>query len=310
MVSTSPFFPSLTSPKQTPTTIPTSHSEIRASLAWATYNPILGHEGIGTVIQTPRNNPSLSEWLHVRVGIKWLHNACTTCSVCTRGSPHYCPHQVNTSRHVPGTLQQYVLADARFLTRIPVGLADELAAPLLCAGLTMMGALGRLDGLISPGEWVVISGSGGGLGHIGCQIASRVKGWRVIAIDHGEEKRRLSLEAGAEVFVDFRDEEDVGARALKTAQDVIRHMGVMVCVALPENGVELPVSATGCAARGITIVGSSVGTEEEMVRLLELAVLGVVRPEVRVYGFEETEKVIRGLERDGITGRAVVRIPG
>lgn len=240
---------------------------MRAILGWGAYNSIIGHEGIGTVVQTgSKVSPSL---LQQRVGVKWLYNACTECSVCQRGFPQACAKQLNTSRHVPGTLQQYVVADARFVTAIPDKLPDEVAAPLLCAGLTMAGALAHLEGELRPGDWIVISGSGGGLGHLGVQIAARVKKLRVIAVDSGEAKRDLSLKSGAEAFIDFQTE-DVAARVLeltgegahativvpgtseafKTAATVVRNMGQIICVGLPRNDLDLPISATLCAARG------------------------------------------------------------
>ena len=204
-----------------------------------------------------------------RVGIKWLYSACTECSICRRGLFQACPRQQNTGRHVPGTLQQYTIADARFLTRIPEGLSDEIAAPLLCAGLTMAGALAHLDSELQTGDWIAISGSGGGLGHLGVQLASRVKKYRVIAIDTGDEKRDLSLSSGAESFLDYKTE-DVAKRvneltgegahativvpgtkeALQMAPSLVRNLGHIICVGLPKNEIELPISATLCAARG------------------------------------------------------------
>jgi propanol-preferring alcohol dehydrogenase len=241
-------------------------------LAWGLYNSIIGHEGVGTVVKAGHEVPEYL--LGERVGVKWLYSACNECSVCKRGFPHNCAQQLNTSRHVPGTLQQYVIADARFLTRIPEGVADEIAAPLLCAGLTMVGALSKLENELQPGDFVVISGSGGGLGHIGVQIAARMKNLRVIAVDSGEEKRALSLESGAEVFFDYRTE-DVIARvreltgegahativvpgteeALTMAPDLVRNMGFIVNVGLPRNHLQIPLSATLCTARGKTIFG-------------------------------------------------------
>jgi len=234
-------------------------------LGWGAYNSIIGHEGIGTVVQAGRNVST--SMLGKRIGIKWLYNACNKCSICKRGFANNCAKQLNTSRHVPGTLQQYAVADARFVSRIPDGVPDEVAAPLLCAGLTMAGALGHLDEL-QPGDWVVISGSGGGLGHIGVQIAARVKKLRVIAVDSGDAKRKLSLESGAEAFIDFKME-DVAIRvieltgegahatvvvpgtkeAFKTAPTLVRNMGHIICVGLPPNDMDLPISATLCAAR-------------------------------------------------------------
>ncbi|KAE8408676.1 hypothetical protein BDV37DRAFT_295266 [Aspergillus pseudonomiae] len=280
------------------------HSEIRAVLAWGAYNPIIGHEGVGTVIQAgPNVSPSL---LNQRVG------------------------QKNTSRHVPGTLQQYVIADARFITRIPETVPDEVAAPLLCAGLTMAGAVARLDDChLSSGDWVVISGSGGGLGHLGVQIAARKKGFRVIGVDSGEEKRKISMESGAEVFVDYRTE-DVAARirevtggegahativvpgtreAFEMAPQVVRNMGLIVGVGLPPNDMEWPISATVSAARGLSIVGSSVGTEEQMDELLQQAARGEITPAIEVFDFADTPRLVDGLRNDAISGRAVVRIP-
>ncbi|KAL4870423.1 hypothetical protein BDV12DRAFT_184444 [Aspergillus spectabilis] len=303
------------------------HSEVRAVLAWSPYCSIIGHEGVGTTVQTGPGVPASS--LGHRVGVKWLYSACNNCSLCKQGYQHNCPSQVNTSRHVPGTLQQYVVADNRFTTRLPLDLSDEIAAPLLCAGLTMAGALGKLDSVLEEGDTVVISGSGGGLGHIGVQIASRVKRFRVIAVDSGEEKKELSLASGAEVFIDYQ-REDVASRvsdltggegahativvpgtreAFAMAPHVVRNMGLIVCVGLPRNEMDLPISATLCAARGISIIGSSVGTEEQMAEILQLAAAGAITPSIQTFDFSHTPALIQGLKDDAVVGRVVVRIP-
>lgn len=248
---------------------------------------------------------------------------------------------------MPGTLQQYVIADARFLTLIPEGVTDEVAAPLLCAGLTMVGALSKLDNELQAGDFVVISGSGGGLGHIGVQIASRMKGLRVIAVDSGDDKRALSLESGAEVFFDYKTE-DVIARvreftgegahativvpgtkeALKMAPNLVRNMGFVVNVGLPPNDLDIPLSATLCTARGkmrmwscgqnhiltlgtigLTFIGSSVGTEAQLADLLQAAAVGTISPSIEVFDFSAVPTLIEKLREDGITGRAVVILP-
>lgn len=245
-----------------------SHSDIRAYLGWGAYEAIVGHEGVGTVVKVGCNvDPSV---LGQRVGIKWLHSACDDCSACSKGFPNNCCRQNNTGRNVPGTLQQFAVANARHMTKIPPGLPGEIAAPLLCAGLTMAGAISKLEGDLEAGDWVVISGSGGGLGHMGVQIAS-LKGFRVIAVDSGEGKRSLSLDSGAEVFIDYKTmdvEKEVKAltgegasavvvvpgseEAFNLAPKLVRNMGVIVCVGLPRNDFNLPISATMCSARGMS----------------------------------------------------------
>ncbi|CAG8225301.1 unnamed protein product [Penicillium salamii] len=313
-------------PHQAKLTNPKSRSELRAALAWGAYNSIIGHEGVGVVVEA--GTEASRSLLGKRVGVKWLYSACNKCSVCKRGYPHNCAQQLNTSRHVPGTLQQYVIADARFVTLIPDEVSDEIAAPLLCAGLTMVGALAKLDNELHAGDFVVISGSGGGLGHIGVQIAARMKLLRVIAIDSGKDKEAVSRESGAEFFIDYKTE-DVIARvrditgegahativvpgteeALAMAPQVVRNMGFVVNVGLPRNDLNIPLSATICTARGLTFIGSSVGTEDQMSDLLQAAASGKITPSIEVFGFASVPTLVAKLKEDGITGRAVVRLP-
>jgi len=227
---------------------------------------------VGIVVKT---GPGVAEaMIGQRVGIKWLYSACGECTICQRGFENNCPKQVNTGRGASGTLQQYAVADARYVTRIPDGVPGEVAAPLLCAGLTMAGAIKKLEN-VADNDWVVVCGSGGGLGHLGVQLASnsRLGRFRTIAVDSGETKRDLSLKCGAEYFVDFASE-DVEARvkeitgdgagavlvvagseaAFVLAPKLVSNMGVIVGIGLPRNDFTIPLSATLCSARGISLL--------------------------------------------------------
>ena len=62
----------------------------------------------------------------------------------------------------PGTFQQYVTAPADYCTPIPDGLDSAAAAPMLCAGVTVYSAFRKAEAV--AGDWVVLMGSGGGLG--------------------------------------------------------------------------------------------------------------------------------------------------
>ncbi|KAI5468141.1 chaperonin 10-like protein [Mariannaea sp. PMI_226] len=301
-------------------------SEIRAFLGWSQYNSIVGHEGVGTVVKL---GPDVAKsMLGERVGVKWLYSACGQCSICVRHQPNNCSRQLNTGRNVPGTLQQYVVADARYVTKIPDNLPSEVAAPLLCAGLTMAGAISKLEDHLSKGDWVVISGSGGGLGHIGVQIANNLNEYRVIAIDSGPSKRDLSLKSGAEYFIDFVHEDieqrvkeitgGEGAHAVlvvsgsedafKISPRLVRNMGTIITIGLPPNDFNIPIPASLCSARALTIRGVSTGTEEEMETLLKHAALGKVSPAIQILPFNDISSVFQRLQRDEITGRVVVRI--
>lgn len=54
----------------------------------------------------------------------------------------------------------------------------------------------------------MISGAGGGLGHLAVQYA-RCLSLRIIAVDTGADKEKLCKELGAEVFLDFKASKDL-----------------------------------------------------------------------------------------------------
>lgn len=157
---------------------------------------------------------------------------------------------------------------------IPDGVPSEVAAPLLCAGLSLAGAVSLCEPEVKKGEWVAIVGAGGGLGHIGVQIAARVKGYRVIGIDSGEEKKGLCKEMGAEAFVDYAKENVVDAvrqltggegahavicvagseKAYEQAPQLVRNCGVVVCVGLPPDTFMFPMSPIHIANRGLSSI--------------------------------------------------------
>lgn len=101
-----------------------------------------------------------------------------------------------------------------YVTPVPESLPGELAAPMLCAGVTTYAALKKCGA--NPGQWVVISGAGGGLGTIATSIAAGGMGFRVIGIDMPN-KRESVLEGGAEHFIDLTafDDEGIGKEVVK-----------------------------------------------------------------------------------------------
>jgi propanol-preferring alcohol dehydrogenase len=175
---------------------------------------------------------------------------------------------------VKGTLQQYVVAHADFVSLIPDGVPSEVAAPLLCAGLSLAGAVSKCEPEVKSGEWVAIVGAGGGLGHIGVQIAAKIKGYKVIAIDSGSDKEKLCKEMGASAFVDYAKDDVLkmvqgltdgeGAHALicvagtekayEQAIHLVRNNGVFVCVGLPPDTYMFPMSPIQIANKGLYIL--------------------------------------------------------
>lgn len=70
-----------------------------------------------------------------RVGVPWLGYSCGECAFCTSGRENLCERARFTGYQIDGGYADFVVADARFVFRIPERYDDIEAAPLMCAGL-------------------------------------------------------------------------------------------------------------------------------------------------------------------------------
>jgi propanol-preferring alcohol dehydrogenase len=97
----------------------------------------------------------------------------------------------------------------------------------MCGGVTVYTALKRSG--VKHGQWVVVSGAGGGLGHLAIQYA-KACGTKVIALDSGA-KKDLCYELGADHFIDFTqyNSENLTAEVQRLAGSLVKL--VMVCSA-------------------------------------------------------------------------------
>ena len=128
--------------------------------------------------------------------------ACLSCAACLAGAEGCCFNQEISGYFTPGTFQQYVLGPQNYVTPIPDAIPSDAAAPLLCGGVTVYAAFRKSRAV--PGDWVVISGAGGGLGHLAVQIGARGMGFRILGIDTAD-KENIVKESGAEAFVSLND---------------------------------------------------------------------------------------------------------
>lgn len=126
-----------------------------------------GHEGIGKVVKLGPDVTNLKEGQ--AVGVKWVARACLACEQCLAGRDGLCVAQDVSGGTVDGTFQEYAVQNAQYITAIPDGLDPAEASVILCAGVTIYKAI--KVAALQYGEWIVIAGGGGGLGHLGLQYA-------------------------------------------------------------------------------------------------------------------------------------------
>jgi propanol-preferring alcohol dehydrogenase len=134
----------------------------------------------------------------------------------------------------------------------------------------------------------------GGLGHLAIQYA-RLMGAQVIAVDVEQSKLDLALELGADHVVNARQSDPVAAiqalggadvaialavhpSAFEQAFNSLNRGGRLVCVALPpetSGTMQIPIFDT--VLKGITIIGSIVGTRQDLAEVFELHAAGRTR---------------------------------
>lgn len=277
---------------------------------------IPGHEGAGVVAALGSEVTWLKEG--DRVGTAWLYSACGHCDYCMGGWETLCESQKNTGCTVNGTFAEYVVADPKYVGRLPETVDFAEIAPVLCAGVTVYKGLKMTDA--KPGEWVVVSGIGG-LGHMAVEYAVSM-GLHVAAVDVDDAKLDLARKVGAKVTVNVRKTDPVtyirneigGAhgilvtavspKAFEQALGMLRRRGTAVLVGLPPG--TFPLSIFNMVMAGTTVRGSIVGTRLDLKEALAFAAEGKVKATVKKDKLENVNDIFDRMRKGQIEGRIVI----
>jgi alcohol dehydrogenase (NADP+) len=173
----------------------------------ASFPMVPGHEITGIVTEVGAEVTKFS--VGDRVGVGIIVNSCGVCANCRSGNENYCTKGFVWSfgwRDYDGTitlggLSQSIVVREAFVFRIPDGLGLDVAAPLLCAGVTMYAPLKHWNA--GPGTTVAIVGMGG-VGHMGIKIAAAM-GAEVTVLSRSPGKKDDALRFGATSYADTTD---------------------------------------------------------------------------------------------------------
>lgn len=233
-----------------------------------------------------------------------------------RGDETLDPKRSLLSEVYDGTLADLVAVPARNLVPKPAQLSFEEAACLPTAWLTAYRMLFTQAG-VQPGQTVLVQGAGGGVATALVAIgrAAGVRMW-VTSRDGGKRERALELGA-AQAF-------ESGARLPERVDAVMETVGEPTwdhsLKSLRQGGTLVVSGATG-GHRAVTdlrrvfflqqrIVGSTMGTRDELSRLVRLMVETGLRPVVdSVLPLEEAESAFRKLAGGEVFGKIVLTRP-
>jgi alcohol dehydrogenase, propanol-preferring len=165
--------------------------EGRTPPAWLPMVP--GHQVVGRVVE--RGDSADRFTIGERVGVAWIYSACGACSYCRTGRENLCAAFRATGRDVHGGYAERMVVPQGFAYRIPDGISDVEAAPLLCAGAVGYRAL-RLTTL-QDGQSLGLTGFGAS-GHLVLQMARyRYPKARVFVFARNPQQRAFARELGA-----------------------------------------------------------------------------------------------------------------
>jgi len=282
---------------------------------------IPGHEVIGHVVAVGDNETTFV--VGDRVGVPFLHDACGSCEDCWEGCETACDKKSCTGFTVSGGLAEFIKAKSHYCCRIPDGLPSVQAAPILCAGVTAYKALKQSN--VKPGQYLVIVGAGGGLGHMALQYA-KAMGMIVIAIDHKDATLKMLKELKADHILDFTKVDTKteilkitrgkgchgcillaeSAKPFTDAIEYVRSRGTIVCLSLSPVAYPLPLVAL--VTKQINVKGSLVGTRLDLHEAMEFAANGRVKCQVEVKTIKDLNSVMASLGVGELHGRIVIDI--
>lgn len=213
----------------------------------------------------------------------------------------------------PGTLAERVAVPAENLVEIPPELTFEEAACLPTAYLTAFRMLFTRGG-VGPGDRVLVQGATGGVATAAIILAGGV-GAEVYATSRSERGRGLARSLGAVPCqpgerlpqrVDVAIE-TVGAPTLAHSVAAVRNEGRVV-VAGATGGSRLEIDLERLFLRQISVVGSSMGTRQELQALIDFLIAANLRPAIgRVFELGEAEEAFRAVAEDQPCGKVVVQ---
>ncbi|WP_407342003.1 NAD(P)-dependent alcohol dehydrogenase [Pengzhenrongella phosphoraccumulans] len=300
------------------------HSDIHTARGeWGpvAYPLVTGHEIAGIVAQI--GSDVTKHKVGDRVGVGCMVDSCGECRYCLAGEEQFCVKgNIGTYAVVgkdglvtQGGYSTHVVVTEGFVLRIPDGLDLDVAAPLLCAGITTYSPLNRWGA--GPGRKVAVVGLGG-LGHMGVQIAHAM-GAEVTVLSQSLKKHEDGLRLGADHYYATSDPEtfeklagsfDLVLNTVSARIDVDAYLsllavdGALVNVGAPPEPLSLNVFSLIGGRR--SYAGSLIGGIRETQEMLDFCAEHHVGAEIEVIRADQINEAYERVLASDVRYRFVI----
>ncbi|MBF6333818.1 NAD(P)-dependent alcohol dehydrogenase [Nocardia transvalensis] len=288
------------------------HSDIHtARNEWhgTTYPCVPGHEiaGIVAAVGSEVTRHKVGD----RVGVGCMVDSCGTCPPCVAGEEQYCDRGATMTYNTPvpeefqpggvtfGGYSTQVVVTENFVVSIPEGIGLDVAAPLLCAGVTLYSPLRHWNA--GPGKQIAIVGMGG-LGHVGVKIAAAM-GAEVTVLSHSLNKQDDGRRFGAsnyyatgdkQTFRELRGRFDLIVNTVSADLPIDNYMkllkldGTLVMLGLPDN--PLAVQPFTLAGYRRSLAGSMIGGIAQTQEMLNFCAEHGIGAEIEVISADRIDE--------------------
>ena len=300
------------------------HSDIhQAREGWgeAIFPMVPGHEIAGIVSEVGAGVTKYQ--VGDRVGVGCLVDSCRECESCKAGEEQYCTGgNVGTYNSIGkdgeptyGGYAEKVVVDENFVVRIPDALSLDVAAPLLCAGITTYSPLKHWNA--GPGKKVAVLGMGG-LGHMGVKIAHAL-GAEVTVLSQSLRKKDDGLKLGADHYYATSDEQtfkdlqgsfDLILSTVSAPLDfgaflsLLKRDGALVNVGAPEEPIALNLFSVIAGRK--TLAGSMIGGIAETQEMLDFCAEHGFGAEIEVISADQINEAYERVLTSDVRYRFVI----
>lgn len=276
------------------------------------YPFVPGHEIVGyvSVVGSAPSGLKVGD----RVGIGWQGRSCGQCEWCMRGEEQLCLDIVKAGTWMPyGGFSSSVVVDSRFVYPLPDSMPSEVAAVLLCGGISVYTPLRSYA--TQSSQKIGIIGVGG-LGHLAIQFAHAL-GYDVTAISTSATKKEEALAFGADHFVVSNDKAtlrqlefgfdlllctahgDIDWEALLT---ILKKRGKLVLIGFPN----VALNPTDLVVHELSITGSFVGNRVTMKEMLSFAQAHGIKPWIELMPMSQVNEAIERVKQNKARYRIVL----
>ncbi|MFG1790095.1 NAD(P)-dependent alcohol dehydrogenase [Nocardia sp. NPDC049149] len=287
------------------------HSDIhtaRDEWGGTRYPVVPGHEIAGLVAAV--GSAVTKYQVGDRVGVGCMVNSCGVCGPCLADEEQYCTKgatmtyntpvdpSVQTDGYTMGGYSTQIVVTEDFVVGIPEGIGLDVAAPLLCAGVTLFSPLRHWNA--GPGKKVAIIGMGG-LGHVGVKIAAAL-GAEVTVLSHSLSKQEDGKMFGAshyyatsdkQTFRDLRGSFDLILNTVSADLPIDSYLrllnldGTLVILGLPEQPMSIkPFTIAGYRR---SLAGSMIGGIAQTQEMLNFCAEHGIGAEIEVISADEID---------------------